>query len=112
MGGITRISSWNTALIEDGETTSTALDIRNMAFLGAILPATFDGTGFSFTVSHDNVTYYPLSDVDGAAIAVASVAAGDAIDLPTELAAWPWIKLVSNGAQSGADATIVVVMKA
>ena len=98
-----------TATIASSGTTSTAVDFRANAFGGIALPATFTGTTLTFQVSADDTTYQALNDRYGAAVSM-MVAQGESYPLPTELAGWPWFKIVS-GSSEGGNRSITIVRK-
>jgi len=98
-----------TATIATSGTVSSAVDFRAAAFGGIALPAAFTGTALTFQVSADNTTYQALNDRYGAAVSM-TVAQGKSYPLPTELAGWPWFKIVS-GSTEGGNRTIVIVRK-
>jgi len=102
-GGVT------TAIIASGQTKSNGVDFVDAAFGGLVLPASFTGTTLTFEVSADNTTYQALTDRYGAAISM-TVAQGKSYPLPSELAGWPWFKIVS-GSTEAVDRTITIVRK-
>lgn len=99
-----------TVTIASGQTTSTAVDAREGAIYGFVLPSAFTGTAVTFTVCDTEAgTYRTLKDADGADVSV-TVAASGAYTIPNEIAPWPFFKLVSGSAE-GAARSIVVVRK-
>lgn len=110
--GLTRTTSFALATVDISEDAdlSTAVDARDMAILGIIVPSTLNGTGLLFHVSHDNITYYPLYDTSNALVAL-TVTASSASDLPVELAPWPWFKIETVTDQAGTDTEFLIAMK-
>jgi hypothetical protein len=96
--------------IANGASTSSAFDGSNFSAFGAVLPAAFTGASISFTVCDTAAgTFVALFDVANVLVSV-PVTQGRAYDLPSELAAFPFFKIVSASAE-GAARTIRVVGK-
>lgn len=95
--------------IASSGTTSAAVHADAYAMFGLVVPAAFTGTSITFTVSADGATYQALYDSAGNQVSV-TVAQGQSYDLPSELASWPFWKIVS-GSSEGAARTLVVVKK-
>jgi tellurite resistance-related uncharacterized protein len=110
--GLTRTTYYQTALVDISEDAdlSTAVDIRDMAIFGLIVPSNFDGTEIKYWVSHDNVTYYALYDGSNTLIAD-TITASTARDLPTELAPWAWLKIETTTDQATSDTELIVCCK-
>lgn len=110
--GLTRTSSFALATVDisDDADLTDAVDIRDMAIFGLIVPSNFDGSEIKYWVSHDNATYHALRDGDNAVIAD-TVTADSARDLPVELAPWPWFKIETTTDQATSDTIFTVVMK-
>jgi hypothetical protein len=95
--------------IASGATTSDALDMGagNDAlggFCGFMTPATLTGTAFTFSVSVDDSTYYPLYNA-GTQLSITvttSRAYGFTADQRSTLAPWRFVKIVSGSAEGGA----------
>ena len=103
--------------IASGATTSDALDMGASpdaygGFAGFITPAALTGSTFTFTVSVDDTTYYPLYNASTQlSIAVTtSKAYGFTADQRTTLSPWRFIKIVSGSAEGGAR-TILALYK-
>jgi len=108
MGELLRRSSVKTLTIANGGTTSTTLDARQFAMFGLAVPAAFTGTAISFLVSNvSGGTFQALYDSLGVVVSMA-VTQGRSYDLPSALAAWPFIQIVSNGAEGGARTLLVM----
>lgn len=90
--------------IASSGTKSGGIDLRNATVAGYILPATFTGTGMTFEVSADGVTYTAHS------ASSVTVAQGKAYAFPAEVMAFPWVKLVSGSTES-AQRTIAITRK-
>ena len=95
-----------TATIAASATTSDAIELRDYAMAGFIMPATLTSTTMTFTVCDTKAgTYVPLYDSDGNQISL-PVAAARAIGLSgTEadaLAPFAWVKLVGGSTEVSA----------
>jgi hypothetical protein len=96
------------ATIATSGTTSTAVPTGRSAIFGVVLPAEFDGTTLEFQVSADGVTYQTLYDSTGdTKVAMTGLLASRSYDLPTALAAWPYMKFVAS-TQTGATVLTLV----
>lgn len=76
---------------------------------GIIFPIT-TGTAFTFEVSEDDVTFYPLKADDNSAISVAKTA-GSASAHPLsaqDFAGWSYVRVVSNQTEAAAREIIAV----
>lgn len=113
MGGMSRAarrSPRQTVTIANAGTTSDAVDAVDTALYGIILPSAFTGTSLTFTVCDTETgTYQGLYDQYGNAVSM-TVAQGRSYTLPTELAPWPFFKIVS-GSSEAAQRSITVVRK-
>jgi hypothetical protein len=101
LGGIKNGPAEGTAIVSIalGTTISSAFDTAGMRNLGLLVPSTFDGVSLSFLVSDSLAgTYLALYDITNAQV-VMTIAASRAYDMPGELTAWRFIKLVANTAQ-------------
>lgn len=99
-----------TATIASGGTVSSAIDIREYAIFGMVIPAAFTGIAITFQVcATSGGTFQGLYNTSGNAVSV-TVAQGRSYDVPTEVASWPYVKLVSGSAEA-ADRTLTLVMK-
>jgi hypothetical protein len=95
-------------VIEDGATESGVLRIESQAIIGIVTPASFEGTRIKFQVSHDNATYYTLTDPDDGNDVAIVAASSEAYAVDHALTrAWKFVKLVAGTAQTG-DATLQV----
>jgi hypothetical protein len=90
-------------------TTSGTVDIRGHTFLGLRIPASFTGTQLTFEVSADAANWNGLYDITGAQV-VLPVVQGRAYDLPGEVSAWPYFRVVSS-ATEGSNRILTCVMK-
>ena len=91
-----------TVTIANNATESSAADLSGTAFIGMVLLAEFDGTSMTFKVSTDGTTYQPMRNLAGT-LATATVAASNSYGIvPSDFAAWRFIKLVAGTAQTGA----------
>lgn len=106
---IQRDGTYKTATIAISSSTSSAIPITGKVILGLVVPSAITGTAFTFTVSHDGTTYQALYDTTNTQVSL-TVAASRNYDLPSELASWPYFKIVSNGTEAAAR-TLYVTMK-
>lgn len=97
-----------TCKVTNGQTVSAAVDTAGLRNAGLYIPSTFDGTTLSFQVSHDNSTYQVLYDILNNQVSM-TVAASRNYDLPGELMAWRYWKLVCGTSQSSTDTDFVIV---
>ena len=82
------------------DTDTNALHIGAFAQAGFILPATFTGTGLSFLVSADGITFVPFNNDAG--LVSLTVAQGGAYAFPINLFPFGWIKLKSDATEGAA----------
>lgn len=99
-----------TATVASGQQISGAVQTLSYRYFGLVVPSTFDGSQIAFTVSADNVTYQALNDINGVQVSM-TVAASLSYDLPGELTAWPYFKIVTGTAQATTGTDFVVVMR-
>lgn len=89
-----------TVSIAIGQTTSPVVDMAGMRNLGLFIPATFDGTTISFTACDTSGgTFVPVNNIWGQLVTM-TVAASQFYDLPGELTALRFIKIVCGTAQA------------
>jgi hypothetical protein len=109
---LNRVNAFQSATIAVSGTTSDSITLNGFSFGGIILPSTYDGTAMTFTVCDtDGGTYVALEDADGVSIALV-VEASKAYNLPPELFAFPYAKLVAGTSQSTTETVIPVCLKA
>ena len=99
-----------TATVASTETVSGAVDTRGYDAFGVVVPSTFDGTEISFQVSADNSTFQALYDITGQLVTM-PVAASRSYDLPGELTAWPYFKIVCATPQASTSTVFTVAMR-
>lgn len=103
-----------TAVIANGQTVSTAIDLRAWEAWGIVMPDAFTGTELTFQTSDGDSDYQVLCDTDGLPVQVGDatnatpVLASRNYDLPGELNAWASMKIVSNAPEGSARSIIVV----
>jgi hypothetical protein len=97
-----------TLTIANGQTTSDLCNAATASAFGLVLPAAFTGTSITYTVSADGSTFQALYDNTGANQVTTAVTQGRSYDLPAELTAWPYFKLVSGSAEGAARSLVVV----
>jgi hypothetical protein len=73
------------------------------------MPAAFTGTSIHYEGSHDGVSFVDAYDQFNVQV-TCTVAASRAYDVPLELAAYPYWRVVSNAAE-GAARTLLVCCK-
>lgn len=99
-----------TLTIASSGTVSGAIDTQGYTFFALVMPAAFTGTALTFQTSHDNTTFQALYDTANNQVTLATVAASRNYDLPPELSAWRWWKIVS-GSSEGASRSLIIVGK-
>lgn len=108
------IDDYVDATIADGQTESGIVDMYSYRVVGLITDANFAGTQLTFNVYDTNVgtpTPHSLTE-DGVAVSVAIAAAGDAANiLPTRLAGWRYLSVVSDVAQAGSASVVTLVCR-
>jgi hypothetical protein len=100
-----------TVTIASGGPTSGALDCGGRTLCGVYLPAEFDGTALTFSVSTALAgTYYPLCD-GGAAYSI-TVAASQYVRLdPSIFAGVRFIKFISGTNQATTDTILTAAVR-
>ena len=98
-----------TVTIADDGTESSVIAAKGFARGGFACPAGFVGTAMTFQVSTDNSTFYAHEAAGGSATSV-TVEASKAYAIPSEVMAWPFIKLVSGSSETGGPLTIPVTL--
>ena len=99
------------AVIASGQTVSGAIDCGEGGCLCALqLPAGFEGTALTLSVSADGITYTLLRDGSGAYQPAAAESAAISLDLGI-MHPWRYVK-VSGGAAQSAERTISAVVLA
>lgn len=96
-----------TCTVTSGQTASAAIDTAGLRNAGLYSPAAFDGTTITFQVSHDASTYQALYDILNTQVSM-TIAASRNYDLPGELMAWRYWKIVCGTSQTGDTAFVVV----
>lgn len=112
-GGYTAPSVSTLVSIATDDDLTPAIDIREAAFGGLLVPATVNGTELTFTVSDTLAgTYYALKDSSNTAIKLTiSSATASAVPLPAEVFAFNFFKIATTTAQSTTDTQFVVTLK-
>ena len=105
------------AVILDGETTSGTIDTGGgrRQVVGLQMPDAWTAASLTFEGSHDGTTFVPI--YHGAGEYTITAAMGAAVDCGVSLAkeafaGWPFVRIVSENTQSGADRTIKVLTRA
>jgi len=100
-----------TASVAISGTTTPAIDTAGYRFFGLIIPSTFDGTVISFTgCDTSGGTYQAIYDIFGNLVQM-TVAASRSYDLPGELSAWRFIKIVCATTQATTTTDFILVMR-
>ncbi len=105
---ITRNCLSQTLTIAISTTASTRVDGWRFAIFGLVMPAAFTGTAITFQVSADDAIYQDLYDATGTIKISQAVVASRSYDLPSELASWPFWKVVSGTTEVAARSLVVV----
>ena len=108
--GSTNLSIPASIVIGTHTTIGIAVDTDGARNLGLVVPSTFDGTTISFQVSVDNATYQALYDITNTLVQM-TIAASRSYDLPGELMAWRYFKIVCGTAQATTDTLFVVTAR-
>jgi len=104
---------YNTAVIAQNGTVSTAIEIGGAKHIGLVMPSAWDTATLGVQVSHDGTTYQTLYDDAGIAVTI-QAAASRSIGINVAalgLAPFQFMKLVASAAQTTAARSIVVVAK-
>lgn len=98
-----------TVTIANGQTVSSAADLRGALLTAIIFPGTFTGATVSFQASVDGTNYYDVTDDAGSAVS-ATATDGDYVPIThTDFLGANHIKVVSAGAEGG-DRTVTLVV--
>lgn len=92
--------------IANGATSSDACNAATGEAFGLVMPATFTGTTITFTVSADGSTFQALYSITNTLVTM-TVAVSRSYDLPGELTAWPYFKVVSGSTEGGARTLVI-----
>lgn len=98
----------NVVTISNGGTTSTAIDLSSLGFVGFILPSAFTGTAITFTGSIDNSTFTALYNSSNSAYSITVAASRYYMLNPADFMGSRYIKLVSNATEGGARTISVI----
>lgn len=100
-----------TCTVASGNTVSGAVDLAGIRNMGLIVPSTFDGTAITFQVSDTlGGTYVGLYDITNAQVSM-TITTSRAYDLPGELMAWRFVKIVCGTAQAATDTIFLLVTR-
>ena len=109
-GGLSRRAWEETITVAAAGTTSNVVDARASTLFALLMPAALTSTTATFVVSNaSGGTFVPLYDVTGQPVSI-PVAASRGLDLPVELAPWPYWKIVLGSAEA-AERSIILVAK-
>lgn len=102
-----------TVTIAGGATASSAAYLEDFVLCGFITPAAFTGTSVTFQGSLDNSTFTTIYDYTNTVIGVSTVVTSRAYSLNViDFLGWPYIKIVSNGAEGAARDVILLSTRA
>lgn len=108
----------NVATIANGASLSDGknISIKGASIVGIVMPASWTAADLTFQGSLDGTTWYELVTTTGAAVTIASPAAGTWIAInPGDFAGVPWLKVRSgtSGAavNQGGARTITIVSR-
>lgn len=90
-----------TLTVENGQTTSDALNCNGQGMIGLIMPAALTSTALTFTGSQDNSTFTAFYNTQGVQLTVACAASRIILFTPGDLIGLQYIKLVMGSAEGG-----------
>lgn len=100
-----------TCTVTSGQTVSAAVDLAGVRNWALIVPSTFDGTTITFQTSDTlGGTYVAMNDITGTPVSM-PIAASNAYDVPGELAALRFLKIVCGTAQATTDTLFLLVTR-
>jgi len=100
-----------TASVAISGTTTPAIDTAGYRYFALIIPSTLDGTVISFTgCDTSGGTYQAIYDIYNNPVQM-TVAASRSYDLPGELSAWRFIKIVCATTQTTTTTDFILVMR-
>lgn len=102
----------NSVTIADGQTVSSAVNVKRLTVASIVTPASFEGTTITFQVSYDGeTTWVPLHDSSGnvVTLTVASSRATYVADDVFKGVIFS-LRLVAGSAQSG-DSVVSIVLR-
>ena len=98
-----------TVTIANGGTVSNGVDLGDAQLAGIILPAAFTGVALTFQGSHDGVTYFAVTKLDGTTL-TAVVAPAKYVQVPIDaLQGVRFLKVVSGSAEAAARNIILML---
>ena len=114
MPGTLRLHTQQTVIMANGGVTSAAIDIRGAQAGAWVTPATFEETTVKYQGGQGvGDTFVDIYDATSALVSSATVAAAHAVTFPSQVFAFPWIKIVGTvGGNVAADRTITVFLAA
>lgn len=93
------------ATIEDGQTTSDAIDLAGFDVVGFITDAAFDGSAITFSASVDGETFTAINTL------TVTIGDSEAVAVTPPYLGFRYIKLISGAAQDGADTFVTVALR-
>ena len=99
-----------TITIALGDVISSPVDAQDAVLFSLIMPAALTGTAIHYEGSADGGSFTDMYDAFNVQV-TQTVAAGRAYDVPAEVSAYPWWRIVS-GTTEVAKRSIIVCMKA
>lgn len=100
----------NAVTIAQGASTSSAINLSSMGFVGFITPASLTGTAFTFTGSIDDSTYTALYNSDNTAYSITVGTSRYYCLNPADFLGMKYVKIVSNDTEAAAR-TITVITR-
>lgn len=100
-----------TTTIANGAATGANTNIGELTILALTTPSALTNSAFTFEVSHDGSTWWPLYKDDGTQYSV-TVATGAVRGIPVDYTlfiAWRWARLVGSGNEGGARSLSFIV---
>ena len=96
--------------VASGGTTASFVDTAGYSNMGLFVPTTFDGTQIQWQGSYNGSVVADLYDITNQPV-IMTVTAGRGYDLPGELSAWRWIRVVCLTAQSTTNTDFQLVLR-
>jgi hypothetical protein len=113
MSTFPRSHAFQTITIPINTATSSAVTGTSGVLFALLMPAAFTGTAIHYEGSHNGTDFWNMYDAFNVQV-TQTVAVDRAYDVPAEVAAYPYWRIVSNAAGAGFEAaarTIIVCCK-
>lgn len=100
-----------TLTVNSGSTISSAVDTAGYANMGLLVPSTFDGSAVTFQVSDTlGGTYLTLVSIGNQTVTM-TLTPSFAYDLPGELMAWRFLRIVCGTTQATTSTVFTLVLR-